>query len=177
MSGLQIQLNQFGLDGAGVKALLLAPLGAREILVGKALGLLVFQGLQAALLLILLGSFGDLSIVQALAGLCMAGSLFLVQVGLGHWTSAWMPRTMPRSSLKNSNQAQPVIWLGMAALLVGFLVFGGTYLLMAWLTPRLLLPVMALLLGLVFLTYKHFILPATARYLDSRREALVQALG
>jgi hypothetical protein len=177
LAGVQIQLNQFGLDGPGVKALMLLPLRSRDLLVGKALGLLAYLGLQVLLLLILLGIAGNLGPIQALAGLCLSGCLFLVQVGLGHWTSAWMPRAMPRDSLKNTNQAQPVIWLGMATTTAGTILFGGIYMLVAWLAPLLLLPVMALLLGLMFLIYKRAILPATARYLDARREVLVQALG
>ena len=177
MAGMQIQLNQFGLDGPGVKALLLLPVPSRDLLVGKTLGLLAFLGLQVALLLILLGTIGYLTPVQALAGVCLSGCLFLVQVSLGHWTSAWLPRPMPRDSLKNNNMAQPVIWLGMAAMLAGVMVFGGIYLLMVWLAPLLLLPVMAVVLGVLFLVYRAKVLPSAARYLDGRKEVLVQALG
>lgn len=138
---------------------------------------MIYMALQALLLLILLSLAGRLGLLQALSGLCLSGCLFLLQVGLGHWTSAWMPRKMPRDSLKNTNQAQPVIWLGMAATSTGTSIFGGAYLLTAWLWPHFLLPVMALLLALLFLLYKRVILPATARYLDQRREELVQALG
>ena len=177
MAGIQLQLNQFGLDGPGVKALLLLPLQARDLLVGKALGLLAYTGLQATMLLILLGIAGNLAFIPALAGLCLLGCLFLLQVSLGHWTSAWLPRPMPRDSLKNNNMAQPVVWLGMASTLAGMLVFGGIYLLTAWLIPVLLLPVMALLLGTLFLIYQRMVLPAAARYLAGRKEVLVQALG
>ncbi len=177
MAGMQVQLNQFGLDGSGVKALLLLPLRSRDLLVGKALGLLAFLGLQVLLMLILLGIAGNLGPLQAVAGVCLMGCLFILQVSLGHWTSAWLPRPMPRDSLKNNNMAQPVIWLGMACTLAGTAVFGGIYLLTAWLAPLLLLPVMALLLGLLYLVYRRVILPAAARYLEGRREVLVQALG
>jgi len=177
LSGMQCQLNQFGLDGPGVKALLLLPVSARDLLVGKALGLLAFLALQALLLLILLGFTNRLGPIEALGGLCLSGCLFLLQTSLGHWTSAWMPRPMPRDSLKNTNQAQPVVWLGMAATTFGTIFFGGIYVLTAWLAPALLLPVMGLLLGGSYGVYKRAILPATARYLDRRREALVQALG
>jgi len=177
MSGIQIQLNQFGLDGPGIKALLLLPIRSRDLLVGKTLGLLGFLGIQVALLLILLSLVGKLGPLQALAGVCFSGCLFLLQVSLGHWTSAWLPRPMPRDSLKNNNMAQPVIWLGMAGMLVGMLIFGGIFLLTNWLAPALLLPVMALLLGMLFLIYKHQVLPAAARYLDGRKEVLVQSLG
>ena len=177
MAGMQIQLNQFGLDGSGVKALLLLPVRAEELLVGKALGLLAFLGIQAALLLVLLGFLGNLGPIQALAGLCLSGCLFLWLVGLGHWTSAWLPRPMPRDSLKNNNMAQPVIWLGMAAMATGMMVFGGIYVLTAWLAPLFLVPVMALLLGGMFLVYRRLVLPAAALYLEGRKEALMQALG
>lgn len=177
LSGMQCQLNQFGLDGPGVKALLLLPVSARDLLVGKALGLLAFLSLQALLLLILLGFTHHLGPIEALAGLCLSGCLFLLQTSLGHWTSAWMPRPMPRDSLKNTNQAQPVIWLGMAATSLGTAFFGGAYVLVAWLAPALLLPVMGLLLAGMYGIYKRIILPATTIYLDRRREALVQALG
>jgi hypothetical protein len=177
MSGIQIQLNQFGLDGPGIKALLLLPIRSRDLLVGKTLGLLGFLGIQVALLLILMSLTGKLGPLQALAGVCFSGCLFLLQVSLGHWTSAWLPRPMPRDSLKNNNMAQPVIWLGMAGMLVGMLLFGGIFLLTNWLVPALLLPVMALLLGMLFLIYKHQVLPAAARYLDGRKEVLVQSLG
>lgn len=177
MSGMQIQLNQFGLDGSGVKALLLLPVRAADLLLGKTLGLLAFLGLQATLLLVLLSLLGNLSLSHALAGLCLSGCLFLWQVGLGHWTSAWLPRPMPRDSLKNNNMAQPVIWLGMGAMLLGTTLFGGIFVLTAWLAPGLLVVVMALLLGVLFLIYKGVVLPAAAHYLEARKEALVQALG
>jgi hypothetical protein len=82
-----------------------------------------------------------------------------------------------RDSLKNANQAQPVLWLGMLTTSVGMTLFGGVHMLLTWLSPQALLPVMALLLGLLCLFYHRIILPVTARYLDARRESLVQALG
>lgn len=177
LTGIQFQMNQFGLDGAGVKALLLLPLDARTLLEGKFWGLAAYQGLQAAILLALLGLGGALSPTGALAGLCLFGCLFLAQTGFGQWTSAWLPRPMPRDSLKNSHQSPVVVWLGVAAGSTAMGFFGGLHLLAAWLAPALLLPLMLALLAASALVYAKLVLPAAARYLERRREALVEALG
>jgi hypothetical protein len=177
LTGIQFQLNQFGLDGAGVKVLLLLPLSARQIIEGKLWGLAAYQGLQSLLLLLMLGLGGILTVAGAYDGLCIAGCLFLVQVAFGHWTSGWLPRPMPRDSLKNSSQSMVVVWLGVAVGSSAGGLFGGLYMLTAWLAPPLLLPVMLALFAVSAFAYWRFILPAAARYTEGRREALVDALG
>jgi len=177
LSGVQMQLNQFGLDGPGVKTLLLLPLTSRDLLAGKALGLLAYMGAQALLFLTLMAATGNLPPAQALPALCLSGCLFFYQVSLGHWTSAWLPRPMPRDSLRNHNLSPAVVWLGMGATLAGVAFFGGAWALAVWLAPALLLPVMALLLGCAVLVHRRLALPLAAQYLDRRREALVHALG
>lgn len=177
LTGIQFQMNQFGLDGPGVKALLLLPLRTRDILEGKFWGLAAFQGLQAVLLLTLLGVGGLLTPVGALAGLCLAGCLFLTQVACGHWTSAWLPRPIPRDSLKNPSQSPLVVWLSMALGSAAMALFGGPYLLAAWLAPALLLPLMGGLFLATALLYWRVVLPRASAFVDARREALVNALG
>lgn len=177
LTGIQFQMNQFGLDGPGVKTLLLLPLSGRDILEGKFWGLAAYQALQAVLLMTLLGLGGLLTPIGALAGLCLAGCLFLTQVACGHWTSAWLPRPIPRDSLKNASQSPLVVWLSMALGSAAMALFGGPYLLTAWLAPALLLPLMAGLFAVSALVYWRLVLPAAARYLDRRRETLVNALG
>jgi hypothetical protein len=177
LSGVQLQLNQFGLDGPGVKALLLLPLDSRELLAGKALALAGYMGAQTLLLMAIMLFSGSLTPARMLPALALSACLFLAQISLGHWTSAWLPRPMPRDSLRNSNMAGAVIWLGMAASVAGAFFFGGLWLLLAWQAPLLLAPVMVLLAAGLFLTYRRLVLPAAAAYLDRRREVLVQALG
>jgi hypothetical protein len=170
-------MNQFGLDGPGVKLLLLLPLRSRDLLEGKLWGLAAFQGMQVALLLLLLGFSGILTVTAAAAGVCFAGCLFLAQVACGHWTSAWLPRPMPRDSLKNSHQSPLVVWLSMAVGSSAMALFGVPYVLAAWLAPALLLPLMAGLFSLSALLYWRGLLPLAARFLDRRRETLSIALG
>ena len=84
---------------------------------------------------------------------------------------------MPRDSLKNARQSPLVVWLSMALGSAAMVLYGGPFLLAAWLAPRILLPLMALLLVLTALAYVRLVLPAAARYLDRRRETLTHALG
>ncbi len=172
-----LQLNQFGLDGPGVKALLLLPLRAEDLLLGKLRGIAVYQAVQVLLLLLLMSPGRRLSPLHTMAGLCLAACISVTMTGVGHWTSAWTPRPLPRDSFRNARQAPLVLWVGTAASVLAVLLFGGIYALCTWRAPALLLPVMALTLGLSGLAYRTLVLPATARNLDRRREVLVQALG
>ncbi|MBL0210919.1 MAG: hypothetical protein IPQ13_08435 [Holophagaceae bacterium] len=176
LAGNQMQYNQFGLDGHGVKSLLLLPIRARDILLGKLGGLAMYQGLQAGLLLLLVALLMRPSPIELLAALCLGGCLFFVQMGLGHWTSSWLPRAMPRDSLKSGTMPMPVVFIGIGMGIVNFGFFGGTFMLCAWKAPGLLLPVMALLLSTCALVYRH-LLPTFEAYFDARREKLLEALG
>ena len=176
LTGSQIQYNQFGLDGHGVKSLLLLPIRSRDILLGKLGGMAMYQGLQTSLLILLFALFLRPAPLEILAALCLGGCFFFVQMGLGHWTSCWLPRAMPRSSLKSGSMPVPVVLIGMGVGLLNFLLFGGTFVLCSWKAPGLLLPVMAALMGLCALIYRH-LLPGFEAYFDQRREKLLNALG
>lgn len=176
LAGSQMQYNQFGLDGHGVKSLLLLPIRSRDILLGKLAGLALYQGLQAGLLLLLIALLMRPSAMELLAALCLGGCFFFVQMGLGHWTSSWLPRAMPRDSLKSGTMPMPVVFLGIGMSILNFSLFGGTFILCAWVAPNLLLPVMVLLLFSCALIYRH-LLPTFETYFDARREKLLEALG
>jgi hypothetical protein len=172
----QLQFNQFGLDGHGIKALLLLPVAPGDLLKGKLLGLALYQGLQAALLVLLLAFFLRPGVLEILAGLCLAGCFFLVQVLVGHWTSVWLPRALPRDSLKNNGMPLLMVAASLGTTLGNSLVFGGTWGLCLWLAPGALLPVMALLFGLCLWIYVT-LLPSAAAFLERHRERLLQALA
>jgi len=172
-----LQLNQFGLDGPGVKALFLLPLRAEDLLRGKLAGFAVYQAVQALLLLLLLSASVRRSPLHAAAGLLLAACVSVAMTGLGHWTSAWIPRPLPRDSFRNARQAPLVGWVGTAGSILAVVLFGGLYALCAWRAPAALLPAMAAALGLTLFAYGKLVLPLAAKYLDGRREVLVQALG
>ncbi len=176
LAGSQMQYNQFGLDGHGVKSLLLLPIRTRDILLGKLGGLAMYQGLQAGLLLLLIALLMRPSPIELMAALALGGCFFFVQMAVGHWTSSWLPRAMPRDSLKSGTMPMPVVFLGMGLSILNFSLFGGTFMLCASKAPGFLLPVMALLLGTCALIYRH-LLPTFETYFDERREKLLEALG
>ncbi len=176
LAGSQMQYNQFGLDGHGVKSLLLLPIRSRDILLGKLGGLAMYQGLQAGLLLLLIALLMRPSPIELMAALALGGCFFFVQMAVGHWTSSWLPRAMPRDSLKSGTMPMPVVFLGMGLSIINFSLFGGTFILCAWKAPGFLLPVMVLLLGACALIYSH-LLPTFETYFDARREKLLEALG
>lgn len=174
--GNNVMLNQFGFDRHGIKALLLLPVTAQDLLKGKLLGMAAHQGLQALLLMALLAAFEGVAVTSLLAGLLMLGCVFLAQSSVGQWTSLWAPRPMAMDSLKNSNMPFAVGMLSLAASGLWTSLFGGLYVLVAWLAPGWLIPAMALAFGAAFAAHVA-LLPVTAAYLDRRRDVLVERLG
>lgn len=174
--GNNFVLNQFGLDRHGIKALFLLPVSARDLLAGKLLGNALHQGLQAGLLVLLLAVFEGASPGPLLAGVLMLGCVFLAQAAVGQWTSSWAPRPMAMDSMKNQSLPFSVVLvsLGTSGLWTG--LFGGLYVLVAWLAPAWLVPALALAFAATLGAHLA-LLPLAAAYLDRRREVLVERLG
>ncbi len=174
--GNQFQFNQFGMDGHGVKGLFLLPIGARQLLEGKLRGFLMYQGLQALLLVALLIPLFWPSPLELLAVLAMAACFFLTQSAVGAFTSSWKPRRIDRASLKNNQMPLPLVLVALGVSLLCTLVFGGAFALLKWQAPAFLLPGMALLAGLAWSAHRAVNREAAA-YLDRRREVIVEAVG
>jgi len=174
--GNNVVLNQFGLDRHGIKALLLLPVTSQDLLKGKLLGMAAHQGLQALLLITLLALFDHTGPAPLFAGALLLGCVFLAQSAVGQWTSAWAPRPMAMDTLKNSNMPFVVGLLSLAASGLWTSLFGGVYLLTAWLASAWLVPVM-LVAFLLTLAAHLALLPVAAAYLDRRRDVLVERLG
>ena len=175
-----IQLDQFGLDGAGVKSLLLLPIRSAELLAGKTFALAAYQGLQVLLLLVAFGLMHSLGLAQAAAAMCLSGCQFLLIVSVGHWSSVQLPRALPRNMFRNTTKTSPspvLSFISLGATLVGAVLFGGVYAVTGRSTPALQLPIMGVLLGAVTLLYWRAVLPFSARHLDGHKERLVQFLG
>jgi len=176
LAGNNFVFNQFGFDRHGVKALLLLPITAQDLLKGKLLGMAAHQGLQALFLAGLLGLLEQAGSASLLSGILLMGCIFLAQASVGQWTSAWAPRPIAMDSLKKSNMPFTLVLLAIATSLFWSALFGGTFALTAWLAPLWVLPIMALLFALTLTTHLT-LLPAAAAYLDQRREVLVERLG
>ena len=174
--GNNFTFNQFGLDRHGVKGLLLLPVAASDLLKGKLLGMAGHQGLQALLLVGLLGLVDRTRPDLLLAGVLLMACIFLAQASVGQWTSAWAPRPMVMDSLKNNNMPFAIGLLSIATSGLWTGLYGGLYALTAWLAPGWLLPVLALAFALTLAAHLA-LLPYAAAFLDRRREVLVERLG
>src|SRR5205085_5798225 len=119
-----------------------------ELFRGKTRGLAVYQGTQAAVLVLLLAVMHRPLPTQMLSGLLLWGSIFTVQNAVGRFTSVWMPRMLPRNAVRGD--ATPValvlVGLGLSTFCGGF--FGSIWAACVTWSPNLLLPVLAAVFAL-----------------------------
>jgi hypothetical protein len=174
--GSQFQLNQFGLDAHGTKALLLLPIDEADIWRGKARGLLLYQTLQATSLAIFLVLVQRPSIVEIASGVLVFFAMVSVQNAVGRPTSVLMPRMMPRKRIQSN--ATPLgavlIALGMSLGFGGIL--GVAFAVLAKSAPAWRPVVAAALLG-ASLFAQRALLPHATHLLRRRKEKLIAALG
>jgi hypothetical protein len=140
------------------------------------LGLGVFYGVQALILLVLLAILGQHDATALGSGVLLLGCLILAMGSLGQWASVWMPRPLPRNTLKNNAMPLPILLLSIFGSMGLIGVLCGIYALLAWLAPAFVLPAFALLFA-AFLAAHAFVLGLNAAYLDKYRERLVEHLG
>jgi hypothetical protein len=175
VSAGQLQFNQFGLDGQGVKTLLLLPVTMREILLGKALAMAAYSVTQYAILFALLTWTMHPSVGQLVGGGLLAGCLLVTHVAEGHWVSAVLPRALPFHRIQAGGlQVAHLFPLILGA--ANATAFGGAYGALYAFAPRALVPAMALAFAGV-LTLYGAALPRAARFVTGRREKLVEVLG
>ena len=174
--GTQFQLNQFGLDGHGTKALLLLPIDEIDLWRGKARGLLAYQSLQAISLGLFLMVVQRPSAVEMVSGVLVFFGMVSVENTVGRVTSVVVPRMLPRKRMQSN--ASP-IGLVLVALSLS-LGFGGTvgtaFALLAHRAPAWR-PVMAGGLLTSALILQHVLLPGAVTRLRRRKETLLAALG
>lgn len=174
--GSQFQLNQFGLDAHGTKALLLLPVTEHDIWRGKARGLLAYQSMQGVSLAIFLAVVHRPSFVEIVSGALVFFAMVAVENSVGRATSVLVPRMLPRKRLQSN--ATPV-GLILVAVLLSF-GFGGTvgtaFALLAKRAPAWRPVIAAGLLGVALLA-QWALLPAASRLLRRRKETLIAALG
>jgi hypothetical protein len=175
MAATQFHFNQFGLDAQGAKTLFLMPVTTRELLLGKAYGLLGYAAIQNLALLTLLAVVLRPAPMEIVGAAFLAAALAAAHVTEGHFLSAAYPRQL---SMRRMN-AQGLSTANLLPLLVGMLnaaFFGSVYAASARLTqgPR------ALLMGLVLLVLAgvyRVLLPRAASFVTKRREAVVEILS
>jgi hypothetical protein len=175
LAATQFYFNQFGLDGQGVKTLLLLPVTMREILLGKTLALVFYSLLQNVFLLVLLAFMLRPTPVDALAAGLLGGSVAVAHALEGHCISAIYPRPMAMHRMNAGGLAGANL-LPLGVGLLNALLFGGAYALTTWWKPEAKVNVMLALFLSVVAVYR-LLLPRVATFVVSRRENLVEVLG
>ncbi len=167
--------NQFGLDGHGVKTLFLMPLSERDILEGKQLGFALWQGVQAALLVVLLAVAQRPPPLELAAGVMLFAAFAFVQYAVGQRTSVWFPRKMVRG-MKGGAMPLPVVLLSLLVTFGGSTLLGGLYWVLQTLAEPWLLPGMTVLAAIAWAVGRP-VLELNAEYLRKNRERVLDAVG
>jgi hypothetical protein len=168
--------NAYAWEGAGVQSFFLSPARADRIVLGKNLGVWIYNvvlGTEGAIAFCLISGVPP---AAALFGGCLA---FVASVGtatvVGNFLSPTMPVPRDISSITNS-PSQTAVAATFGVLIGNALVIGGLLTIPAllgavWLGPLLV----ALLVVAVIVLYSLMLRPA-GRLLQARRESLVEAL-
>ena len=176
LSTSAIQLNQFGLDGHGIKSLFLLPVSTESLFRGKSLGMAAYCSLQALLLALLLGLVQKAPAGEVIAGVLLGGSFFLTQNMVGRWTSAWLPRRLPRRDTRGTGAPFGLVLVSFGLTLVMGGSLGGIYAVCQQFAPALLVPATAIVFGALFFAHRAT-LGSAVRYFESRRERVLNAIG
>ena len=175
LASTQFHFNQFGLDGQGVKTLFLLPVPMRDVLLGKTYGLLAYIAIQNAFLLALLVVIVRPRPEEMLSVTLLAASLAFAQLLEGHWISAMYPRPLAMHRM-NSTGLSGANLLPLGVGMVNAAVFGGLYAVVSWQTPAERMTILFSLLLTMIAVYRT-LLPRAARFVESRRETVVNLLG
>jgi hypothetical protein len=168
--------NAYAWEGAGVQSFFLCPAKPARIVLGKNLGVWLYNLILGAEGVIAFCLISGIPSLTALIGGCLA---FVAAIGsatvVGNFLSPTMPVPRDISSITNS-PSQTAVLATFGVLIVNALVVGGSLSIPAllgagWLGPLLV----ALLIVAEIVLYSVMLRPA-GRLLHSRRESLVEAL-
>ncbi|WP_394849857.1 hypothetical protein LZC95_20670 [Pendulispora brunnea] len=176
LSTSAIQLNQFGLDGHGIKSLFLLPVSTEDLFRGKSWGLATYFLLQAVLLALLFALVQKTPTMEIVAGSFLGGAFFLTQNMVGRWTSAWLPRRLPRRDMRGTGAPGALLLVSLALTVSTGAAFGGLYAACQRFAPAWLVPVnVTVFTGLLILD--RLTRPIAVRYFEERRERVLEAIG
>jgi hypothetical protein len=175
LASTQLHCNQFGLDGLGAKAWFLLPIDGRDVLLGKAGALVAYATIQNAILFALVAILTRPDGTDVVAGSLLAASLTVAGTLAGHWASIVFPRPLSFGRM-NATGLSGANLLPLGVGLASGVVFGGLYGLASLASSEYRNVALAALLTAVIAAY-WALLPRVARFLERRREAIVEAMG
>lgn len=168
--------NAYAWEGAGVQSFFLSPVAPERIVFGKNLGVWIYNiilGVEGVIVFCLVSGAPP---TIALIGGCLAFVAALLSATIvGNFLSPAMPVPRDISSITNS-PSQTAVLATFGVLIANTLLIGGfltipTLFGLRWLGPLLLIVLIGVEVGI----YSMMLRPA-GRFLETRREALVEAL-
>ncbi|MBL8111290.1 MAG: hypothetical protein JNK60_00275, partial [Acidobacteria bacterium] len=129
--------SQFGVDGAGIRSLLLLPISPRDLVLGKLRGLATLVGCQLGLSLLPWLALRPIGALEAVFALSAGGTAFLGLAGAGLLFSV----RFPQKPLGEGDLSRVPFALLLVPAAVTALVFGGLALI--WRLARALAPAVA----------------------------------
>jgi hypothetical protein len=170
MMNAQIWMNQFGWDRGSIRALMQLPIEPREILNGKALGLLAFTVAQWIVSLTVILPFYQPSPRELFGGLAASGIAFVITTVIGQFASLHAPRAVPRGGTATLplylSWIPSVAMFALVAVLAGIWAIGSAV--AAWFAPISLW----ITLAVVLLAWRA-VLPNGQRFFVANREKLL----
>ena len=169
-------LNAYAWEGAGVQSFFLSPVDPAKIVLGKNLGVWIYDFLLGAEGVIAFCLISGVPPAPALIGGCLA---FVASVGtatlVGNFLSPIMPVARDISSI-NSSPSQTAVLANFGVLIVSVLVIGASITIPALLGVKWLGPLLVALLIVAEIVLYSMMLRPAGRLLHARRESLVEAL-
>lgn len=176
VSTVQLHFGAFGMDGHGIKALLLLPIRPRDLLFGKMITVLAYHVIQLLILAVFLYLLGSTTLLELASGFLLALAIFFTQAAIGHRVSLWMPRAFPKRGMRRTAMPLPLTLLSIGTFLFALGLYGGAYYVGAAFGQAALFGAMfvALLVSLGVYAVMSVGLPS---FFEKHREKLLHALS
>jgi len=169
-------VNAFAWEGAGIKAYILNPVAARDIILGKNIGVWIFNALMLAESLLVWSIVrGFPGILVAINGVLVFATCVLILTGVGNFVSIRFPVRRSIASLTNSSSQIGTI-VTFASVLVAAVLVGAALVLGLVLGGKpAQLGLLALLVA-ILATANRLLLQPAADLFEERQEELVAAV-
>lgn len=176
ISTVQMHFGAFGMDGHGIKTLLLLPISPRDLLVGKMSAVALYHAVQLLILSVFLLGIGDASLLDIAAGYLLATSIFFTQAAIGHRVSVWMPRAFPKKGMRRTAMPLPLTLLSLGTFVFSASLYGAAFVVGSSFGQGPLFAFMLLGVGVSVCIYLIMLrgLPA---FFERHREKLLSAVG
>lgn len=168
--------NAYAWEGSGIRSYFISPVSARQVILGKNLGLWIFNLILAAEAVVAYAAIVGLPVVPVAISGCLAFAAGLLASTIaGNFVSPALPVARDISKIGNS-PSQTGILVSFGMLIAIMLLIGGLALIAALAGSPWLQPVFILVLVAIEIAVYQAMLSPAAELLERRKETLVEAV-